>query len=281
MVFQIDAFQATSHLSEKLEEELAQRPPPGKALNWRKNSGYNVRSTGQIASPEVSPGSQSYSAAWLGLGHHVSSNYLGVARMDTLLTCCPCHFDDQDLKYDLKPSVSLSQPRNYKKKTRQWLSRTKKLHLYVNLVLSLIDPKMYDVAQGALTEIRKSKQCATWANEWSSVFTAICVVANRVTPPHRDKQGTARFYDILACLGTCKGARIRLDDIGADLVYDPGTLIAFAGKAFTHEVPSWDGGERICYAYFLREEVLRRFVSGDVKLGELVHPTLEEIKHGM
>lgn len=185
------------------------------------------------------------------------------------------------MKYDLKPSVSLGQPRHYRKETRHWLSRTKKLSIFVNLVASLIDPTLYDVAQKALDEIRKSSLCRTWANDWPSIFTAICVVANRVTPPHQDKQGTSRFYDILASLGTCKGARIRLSDIGADIIYDPGTLVSFAGRSFTHEVPHWEGGERICYAYFLREEVLRRFVSVDVKLGDLAFPTLNELRTGI
>lgn len=69
---ELAAFRATSEISDKLHDAMVTKPPPGKTVNWRREKRFNVGGTsGQQAVPEVSAGSESFSAAWLGLGHHV------------------------------------------------------------------------------------------------------------------------------------------------------------------------------------------------------------------
>lgn len=46
---------------------------------------------------------------------------------------------------------------------------------------------------------------------------------------------------------------LHLRDIGLDLAYRPGTIVAICGDILNHEVKSWAVGERVCYAHFMRE----------------------------
>ena len=47
-------------------------------------------------------------------------------------------------------------------------------------------------------------------------------------------------------------------DIDAYFEYTPGTAIAICGKLFNHAVNHWEGGERICYTHFMRNNILNR-----------------------
>lgn len=129
----------------------------------------------------------------------------------------------------------------------------------VNLLLSLLDQELYELGKDVLGQLRKDPETKPWSQRWTSVFTAICVVANRVTPPHKDTKGSSRLLDVLVNTGTCTDAVFRLPELGAAFDYGPGTVVAFSGKDFVHEVPTWTSGERVCFAYFMRAEVIRRF----------------------
>lgn len=133
------------------------------------------------------------------------------------------------------------------------------LDTYANIIISLVDPDLYELARTALVELRKGNHSQVWCHKWTSVFTAVCVVANRVTPPHKDTKGAFRLLDTLINTGTSTKTFVCLRELKARFAYNPGTAILFAGRLFVHEVPPWTTGERVCYAYFMREEVLRRF----------------------
>jgi len=97
------------------------------------------------------------------------------------------------------------------------------------------------------------------ANDWQSVYTGISVISNRKTPPHRDTKGRPEWFDVLlnySDSGT--SPRLFLSDIGLDLEYSSGTVVAFCGSILEHGVEWWGGGDRICYAHFMRESVRDR-----------------------
>ncbi len=82
------------------------------------------------------------------------------------------------------------------------------------------------------------------------------------TPAHRDRGGAPYDYDILASAGTHKRATVEIRDAGAAFAYQPGVALVFCGKILQHSVPPWEkGGDRVCYAHFMRDNVLRRFSS--------------------
>ena len=89
---------------------------------------------------------------------------------------------------------------------------------------------------------------------WCNPFSGLALICNRKTPLHRDNNSRYCWYDILATLGTYGNLSIDIPAIGMKFSYKPGTMMAIAGRAFTHGVDMADG-ERICFAYFIRDKV--------------------------
>ena len=125
-------------------------------------------------------------------------------------------------------------------------------------VISLISPELHTAGWDAISKLRLDPHTAKMATAWTSPYTGISVISNRATLSHVDGKGHKRWYDILLGFGTYTSASLRLPDISAELDYLPGTVIAINGKFLRHEVTSWIGGDRICYAHFMRKEVLDR-----------------------
>jgi hypothetical protein len=97
-------------------------------------------------------------------------------------------------------------------------------------------------------------------NLWPSFFSGIEVISNRITLPHRDKNAPKSAYDFLVSAGLHKDAFLKLHDVGADLSYAPGTVVAVSGRVLHHSVLDWDTnispkGERLCIAHFIRDNV--------------------------
>src|SRR5208283_4480797 len=91
-----------------------------------------------------------------------------------------------------------------------------------------------------------------------STFNGISVIVNRKTPLHRDPGGQMEWYDVLLAAGTYTTATLDVPDLGAHFSCKPGTVVVICGRVLQHGVKSWEGGERICYAHFMRNNVLNR-----------------------
>lgn len=93
---------------------------------------------------------------------------------------------------------------------------------------------------------------------WKTFYTGISVIANRLTPSHRDVGGFQNGFDLLLSLGT-HDADLLLDDIQVSLKYGPGSVVALCGKLLRHKVPVWQGKDRVCYVFFQKDKVFERF----------------------
>lgn len=110
-----------------------------------------------------------------------------------------------------------------------------------------------------LAKLRNLPTTKSIADRWNSVFTGIQVISNRVTPAHRDRKGRPEWFDLLVSIGdSCILPRLLINDLGLDMAYRSGTVVALCGTVFEHEVRSWGKGERVCYAHFMREAVRKR-----------------------
>ncbi|KLO08463.1 hypothetical protein SCHPADRAFT_835306, partial [Schizopora paradoxa] len=146
-----------------------------------------------------------------------------------------------------------------------WLSHLEAFETILNHVLALTAPVQHDAGIKAQQKIREdpkhvlSDKARTTMQNWPSVFTGISVISNRTTPPHRDTGGSIYDFDILASTGTHKKATLHIQDTGLKFGYQPGVVVVLLGKLLRHSVPSWSGGERVCYAHFMRGNVLDRY----------------------
>jgi hypothetical protein len=127
--------------------------------------------------------------------------------------------------------------------------------------LALTHRPLYLAGHEAISKVKRPKALGIkikthqHVDSWNSAFTGISVIANRVTPRHRDSGGSFPWCDLLFSAGRHRGAFLGLDDIGAELSYNPGTAVALCGKVLSHSLPGWMDGERICIAYFMRNMV--------------------------
>ncbi|KAK7464799.1 hypothetical protein VKT23_006005 [Stygiomarasmius scandens] len=159
---------------------------------------------------------------------------------------------------EIAPSASLSAPENQVAQTKEWLREISPLQLTISLVLSFIHPEQFQAGKNTLDrscDKQAFPRTEEWAKIWGSVFTTLTVISGRRAVPHVDSYGSMKHLDALVSLGTASTAKLVLRDLGATFSYKPGCSIFFSGRGWTHEVPHWGFGERICYASYTRPEM--------------------------
>ena len=115
-----------------------------------------------------------------------------------------------------------------------------------------------------LQKLRNSALTMEIANKWQSVYSGIAIISNRVTLPHRDSKGKPEWFDLLLnYTGHNVKPQLLINDLGLQLEYSSGTVVALCGTIFEHEVKSWGNGDRVCYAHFMREAVRGRLGAKD------------------
>jgi len=62
------------------------------------------------------------------------------------------------------------------------------------------------------------------------------------------------WFDVLATFGEYTDGRMELPSLGVRLEYNPGTMVALAGRVVPHGVAE-SKGKRVCLAYFMRDRV--------------------------
>ena len=141
----------------------------------------------------------------------------------------------------------------------KWLKISNQVERFLNLTLSLIHPDLFKCGLAMLLLLRQNDQTRAVADKWQSVYTGISVISNRRTPSHRDSKGRPEWYDSLLSYAS-QGARplLSIRDVGLDLKYSSGTIVALCGTILEHQVSSWGVGDRVCYAHFMRESVRKR-----------------------
>jgi hypothetical protein len=142
-------------------------------------------------------------------------------------------------------------------KATTWLAGISQTERDVDTIFSLVSPTLYQSATRATEKIKDEKAHPN-VGDWPCSFSGLAVISNRKTLDHRDAGGCHEWYDLLVAAGTYQKAYLDIWDIGARFEYQPGTAIAVCGKLFKHAVYEWEGGERLCYAHYMRNNVLDR-----------------------
>jgi hypothetical protein len=145
-------------------------------------------------------------------------------------------------------------------KTKQgtsWTLRTGWLSLLSSAVLSIVHPGLYRSSRSAMLSLAEDKLLKPYIDNWPSVFNGVQIIGNRITPRHRDANSLQEWYDVLISIGPYKNAEMRLYNLGVKLPYPPGSIIAIGGKTIEHGVEEFTG-ERVCMAFFMRQNVQQR-----------------------
>ena len=143
---------------------------------------------------------------------------------------------------------------------RQFMKAIADVELLCNCVAALVTPDLYSLGLEAISMVKDGVEMAEIyknVDGWPSIYTAMQVIMNRVTPLHRDIGGCPTHYDLLVSAGTHSDTVLGIKELGLSLCYSPGTLVSLCGKIFFHEVPQWTG-ERICVAHFIKDKVHER-----------------------
>lgn len=103
------------------------------------------------------------------------------------------------------------------------------------------------------------KELKQFADLWPSIFTGITIIANRLTPVHRDGKGHPSWFDLLVACGFDSQCFLEVPDLGARVRYNPGDACLLSGRILSHAVTGWEGSGRIAYAQYSRPAVAARF----------------------
>jgi Oxygenase domain of the 2OGFeDO superfamily len=132
------------------------------------------------------------------------------------------------------------------------------LDIICNAITALVAPQQYDAGLAAIQLIKDGQHLnSSHPNiyKWNSVASGFAIIVNRSTLLHRDFGGASSDYDLLISGGTHKHCTLDIHDLQLRLSYGPATAVAIAGKVLRHGVKSWEGGERICQARFVKDAV--------------------------
>ncbi|KAG1888825.1 hypothetical protein F4604DRAFT_1502486, partial [Suillus subluteus] len=113
--------------------------------------------------------------------------------------------------------------------------------------LRVMHPNLYwsslvtQLALGVWAADRKLDEMRDRLREWASVFTALSIMCNRHSPFHRDPLSRSQWFDVMTSIGNYGGARMKMPNIGIEIVYDSGAMAAGSGRIIRHGVDVVDG----------------------------------------
>lgn len=130
--------------------------------------------------------------------------------------------------------------------------------------LVIAHPTLYEAGCKALrniaanpTEVQEGEAVLDILQLWASPFSAYAFSSNRASPFHRDNYSRPQWYEMLATFGPYTGGRLVFANIGVEVQYDSGTMVALSGKLLRHGVPTCSGN-RVCIAQYMRDNVHAR-----------------------
>lgn len=139
----------------------------------------------------------------------------------------------------------------------KWLDYVSQSNSIFSANLAVIHPDLHAAGQKTFKRLRECSKIddpqgvLSW---WTSAFNSISIIFNCLTPAHWDGKSWNQWYDLLVTLGRYRNCNLELPGLGLSLEYGPGSVVGLMGSALEHEVSHFEG-ERVCYAYFMRDSV--------------------------
>ena len=141
----------------------------------------------------------------------------------------------------------------------QWLQDMIYPTSIVSGALSIMHPQLYEDGMRAMSVMQDwSSRYDSRMNEalalWPTRFTNVSLIANRSTPLHHDPQSHASWFDVLVSVGEYTQCVLAIPTLGIELVYKPGTMVAFSGRLLRHGVNAVEGNW-YCLSYYMRDNI--------------------------
>ncbi|KAG1889747.1 uncharacterized protein F5891DRAFT_921651, partial [Suillus fuscotomentosus] len=92
---------------------------------------------------------------------------------------------------------------------------------------------------------------------WASVFNCAAVSCNRQCPLHRDLRSAPKGFDVMTSVGHYCDGLMTLSNLGIQLRYNSGTMVACSGHNVRHGVTFT--GDHIVWTWFIHDS-LHNFV---------------------
>lgn len=131
-------------------------------------------------------------------------------------------------------------------------------------LLSIVHPQLYRTGRAAFMKIVNDPSLVKEGDAvleilklWTSPFSGYGLISNCTTPLHRDNNSQGAWFDFLTTIGPYSGSRLMLHNLGLEVQYDSGTMVALLGKLIRHGTTE-ASGSRICIAQYMRDNVLER-----------------------
>ena len=154
------------------------------------------------------------------------------------------------------------------KKAVAWMVKIAPIEQLLDKLIGAISPQLHQAASEAMLKVGcgglgigsktwGEDKIAEVARSWPVAVSGISVISNRASVCHMDLNGHKEWYDFLLTAGTYNECWFRLPDLDLKLKYLPGTVVALNGRILKHEVVEWKGGDRVCYAHWIRPTILK------------------------
>jgi hypothetical protein len=141
-----------------------------------------------------------------------------------------------------------------------WLQEITSVEEDMDTILQLVVPDLYNAGADVIWKTKAQHHEKPNVVAWPSLFSSITVISNRKTVSHRDSRGWASCYDLLLVGGDYDHSTLDVPDLNAKFVYNPGTVIAISGKVLHNSINGWQGGEQLCLAYYMQNNVHHQLV---------------------
>ncbi|KAG1883853.1 hypothetical protein F4604DRAFT_1536029, partial [Suillus subluteus] len=127
-------------------------------------------------------------------------------------------------------------------------------------VLRVMHPNLYwlslatVLALGLWVTNKKLVEMRDCLREWASVFMAVAIICNRCSPLHCDPLSHSQWFDVMTSVGNYGAARMKMPNIGIEVVYDSGVMVVGSGRIVRHGVDVMDGNQ-IGWVWYMRDDL--------------------------
>lgn len=126
----------------------------------------------------------------------------------------------------------------------------------LSAVLAIMNPDLSTAYKRVREVLRTDPAVAAATTNFHCDIPGISWIFNRATPSHYDVSDPVDGMSLLLALAReMEGGDLVIPVLGVRMAYNSGTVVAFRGKLFRHEVEEFEG-ERICVASFVHQRIL-------------------------